>query len=58
MLLSNWKKQLLEGSSEIFSIKRGKNSGGDHPDTDKLYQEIGRLKVELDWLKKKYESLG
>lgn len=54
--ISNWKKQLLEGSPEIFSIKRGKNT--DNPDKDKLYEEIGRLKVELDWLKKKYESLG
>lgn len=48
--IGQWKKQLLQGLPEIFQRK------GSHVDVDAitapLYQEIGRLKVELDWLKK------
>ena len=49
--VSQWKKQLKDGAIEIFSKNR--------PPTDvesitaPLYQQIGQLKVELDWLKKK-----
>ena len=51
--ISVWKKQLKEGVVEIFNNKRGKaNSQGD-ANEQKLYEEIGRLKMELDWLKKK-----
>ena len=32
---------------------RTRKSGNGEVDNDALYQEIGRLKVELDWLKKK-----
>jgi len=51
--ISNWKKQLLDGSALIF-----KNSTNNHQKKQQnleahLYQEIGRLKIELDWLKKK-----
>ena len=49
--ISQWKKQLLQGIPEIFHRK------GHTVDVDvitaPLYQEIGRLKMELDWLKKK-----
>lgn len=53
--ISKWKKQLKEGMSEIFQ-KKGSTSKKDGNDEDlkaRLYQEIGQLKVELDWLKKK-----
>lgn len=51
--ISNWKKQLLDSSALIF-----KNSTNNHQKKQQnleahLYQEIGRLKIELDWLKKK-----
>ena len=51
--VNTWKKQLLEGSSEGFS--KGKKSQADdaEEERDKLYSQIGRLKVEVDWLKKK-----
>ena len=51
-VISKWKKQLLEGASEIFS--RGSGGGRSEEElTAPLYEEIGRLKVEIDWLKKK-----
>lgn len=51
--ISEWKKQLLEGASEIFQDgrkrKRSEGEGREH----ELFEQIGRLKMELEWLKKK-----
>jgi putative transposase len=48
-----WKKQAIEGLVDIFRDRR--NGVGKEEEELKaaLYQEIGQLKVELDWLKKK-----
>ena len=51
--ISIWKKQLKEGVLEIFSKKRGKDKEQSNHVEKRLYEEIGRLKIELDWLKKK-----
>lgn len=48
-----WKKEILEGAKTLFEGKRGPNPIAAHQEPDRLYGEIGRLKVELDWLKKK-----
>ncbi len=49
-----WKKQLLEGAEAVFE---GSSSSGkkaeDEPEAAELYEQIGRMKVELEWLKKK-----
>ena len=52
-LVTHWKKQLLEGAAEIFS--NGKRAAADAEEELKaeLYQQIGKLQVEVDWLKKK-----
>ena len=49
IIISRWKAQLLDNAETIFKDGRVKKKT-DAPDTDKLYQEIGRLKVELDWV--------
>lgn len=46
-----WKKQLLAGLPLIFSKKLHVN-GNDNMQSDELYKEIGKLKVENDFLKK------
>lgn len=51
--LTTWKKKLLQGVPDIFSDRRRKKDEGDEEEKARLYEEIGRLKVELDWLKKK-----
>ena len=51
--VNNWKKQLLEGSSDVFGRGREKREADFDDERDKLYSQIGRLKVEVDWLKKK-----
>jgi transposase-like protein len=48
-----WKRELLERSEALFSDKRSKDNKSDDDILPHLYQEIGQLKVELDWLKKK-----
>ncbi len=57
--VSQWKKELLENMGSLFEAKRSKKSSDDDQvETGKLYEEIGRLKVEVDWLKKKSEQLS
>jgi transposase-like protein len=47
--LKEWKEQALLAMQERFSTHRGRKKAGNPPD-NKLYEEIGRLKVELDFL--------
>ncbi len=50
--ISTWKKQLIDGATQLFEA--GQTKAIDEAAlTSPLYEEIGRLKVELDWLKKK-----
>jgi putative transposase len=58
-LIRQWKKRLLEELPSLFSDKKGKRSKDNHADLEsELYRQIGQLKVELDWLKKKSQQLG
>src|ERR1017187_3113057 len=43
----------LEQMPELFVDGRTRKAPGGEADSNALYEEIGRLKVELDWLKKK-----
>jgi transposase-like protein len=52
-LINKWKKQLLEDLPRIFSGQRESGKGEDEKLKERLYQQIGQLQVELDWLKKK-----
>jgi transposase-like protein len=51
--ISLWKKQLLEEAEHIFSNKRHRQEKEQDYLEAELYRQIGQLKVELDWLKKK-----
>ncbi len=48
-----WKKHLLEGAEQAFESNGSKAEKSDEPEAAELYEQIGRLKVELEWLKKK-----
>ena len=48
-----WKKQLVEGAEGVFENGKGKKSTNDEPQATELYEQIGRLNVQLEWLKKK-----
>lgn len=54
--VAQWKKEIQENANTLFEVKRGKKKEKEinaHEDPERLYSEIGRLKVALDWLKKK-----
>lgn len=48
-----WKRHALEAIPESFSSRRAADTQADEALKAQLYQQIGQLKVELDWLKKK-----
>ena len=52
-----WRKQLLEELPRLFSDHRGKEDKDREELLSELYQQIGQLKVELEWLKKKSQTL-
>lgn len=48
-----WKKAIQEQAKKLFEGKRGPKTADAQSAPERLYSEIGRLKMELDWLKKK-----
>ena len=54
--IAKWRKSALEHLPELFVDGRKKGAATE-AGNDALYEEIGRLKVELDWLKKKVGML-
>jgi transposase-like protein len=56
-LIHAWKKQLTAGAEQVFA-GGAKVPGPQEDKTPELYEQIGRLKVELDWVKKKAATLG
>jgi transposase len=52
-----WKKQLLQQAASLFEDGRGRRPEQSSPAEEELYEQIGRLKMELEWLKKKAAQL-
>jgi transposase len=55
--VSQWKKQLQESAGDVFGAQR-RQTGASEALVSQLYEEVGRLKFELDWLKKKAAKFG
>ncbi len=51
--IRKWKSTLLSHVGDIFEDKRQKRDKENQALVDELYRQIGQLKVEVDWLKKK-----
>lgn len=51
--VTTWKKQALSVIPDAFSSRPARQAEADEELKARLYQQIGQLKVELDWLKKK-----
>lgn len=56
--IGQWKKRLLKEIPGVFSGKHKKEEKDRGELEAELYRQIGQLKVELDWLKKKSDLLG
>lgn len=51
--VNEWKKHLVEGASELFNGIAENSQAAFEDERDRLYSQIGKLQVEVDWLKKK-----
>ena len=51
--VGQYKKQILTQAGNLFDGKRGPKPVDEHAESERLYSEIGKLKMQLDWLKKK-----
>jgi transposase len=56
--VSQWKKEMLERLPEVFARKAPTSVAEAAEREARLYQKIGQLEVELDWLKKKSAELN
>lgn len=56
--IGQWRKRLLKELPGIFSGKRPREEKDRGELEAELYRQIGQMKVELEWLKKKSEILG
>jgi putative transposase len=57
-LIHGWKKQLLAGVETVFAGGAGVGAADAEARQAELYEQIGRLKMDLEWVKKKAASLG
>ena len=56
--VSQWKRQLLDGASELFTLgKKTKDQEEGQAKEAELFQQIGRLQMELEWLINKSQLL-
>lgn len=56
--IHQWKKQLQSCAADVFADGRQRRRDVEQQaETSELYEQIGRLKMELEWLKKKAASL-
>ena len=59
LVLSEWKKRFKESAPEIFEkSKKGLKSKEQEKEKSELFEQIGKLKMELEWLKKKWNALN
>jgi transposase len=57
-LIHAWKKQLLAGADQVFSNGCKAVTADAEAQKAELFEQIGRLKMELEWLKKKVGSIA
>lgn len=55
--ISTWKKQLVDGAEEVFSRSKKSDERKSSGERDRLFQKVGELQVEVDYLKKVRGSL-
>ena len=55
--IAQWKKQALDGLPTVFSTRASDRAKSEEALIASLYQQIGQLKVQVDWLEKKSKAL-
>lgn len=51
--INEWKRQLMKEGAEVFGHRAGSDEAAAKERENELYEQIGRLKMELEWVKKK-----
>ncbi len=51
-LVNRWKKEAVEALPLVFGKSQAKQTKAAETERDRLYQKVGKLQIELDWLKK------
>ena len=57
-LIQNWRRQLLENATELFSRKKDPKIAEQNELIDRLYKKIGEQDIDLEFLKKKYAQMN
>ena len=56
--ITEWKRQVLEAMPDIFGRRKAADAKASEQHEARLYEQVGKLQVELEWLKKKAQELG
>jgi len=56
--ITEWKRHVLEAMPDVFSRKKHLDAKAAEDHETRLYEQIGKLQVELEWVKKKARQLG
>ena len=56
VMISKWKSELQKHANGIFTGEKRNDESRQAKKEDELYRQIGQLKVENDWMKKKIEG--
>lgn len=56
--ITDWKRQAIEALPEVFSRRKAADTKAAEAHEARLYQQVGKLQVELEWMKKKAGELG
>jgi transposase len=56
--ITEWKRQVLDAMSEVFGRRKVADAKASEQHEARLYEQVGKLQVELEWMKKKARQLG
>ncbi len=56
--ITEWKRQVLEAMPELFGRRKAADAKASEEHEARLYEQVGKLQVELEWMKKKARQLG
>ncbi len=56
--ITEWKRQVLEAMPDVFGRRKAADAKAAADHESRLYEQVGKLQVELEWAKKKARQLG
>ena len=56
--ITEWKRQAIESLPDVFSRRKAADVKAAEDHEARLYEQVGKLQVELEWMKKKARQLG